>query len=75
MFGPTGYGLEMLAPTRVVLHAVLGTLLLLVLAAKAVISNFARQQLRLNAPLGIAALVLSLGVFLASVVPHVFRLG
>ena len=75
MFGPDGGGLVMLAPMRVILHAVFGSLLLLVLTAKAIISNFARKQLRVNGPLGIAAGVLTLGLFLASVVPHVFRFG
>ena len=75
MFGPNGGGLEMLSPTRVILHAIFGGLLLLVLTAKAIISNFARRQLRVNGPLGIAAGVLTLGLFLASVVPHVFRFG
>jgi len=75
MYGPDGGGLNMLYNARVVLHAVFGGLLMLVLAVKAVISNFVRKQLRINTPLGIAAGVLTLGVFVLSVIPHVFRFG
>lgn len=75
MYGPDGGGLDMLYNARVVLHAVFGGLLLLVLTAKAIISNFVRKQLRINTPLGIAAGVLTLGVFVLSVIPHVFRFG
>lgn len=75
MYGPDGGGLGMLYNARVVLHAVFGGLLMLVLIAKAIVSNFVRRQLKVNVPLGIAAGVLTLGVFALSVIPHVFRLG
>lgn len=74
MYGPGGSGLNALYNARVVLHAVFGGLLMLVLTVKAIISNFVRKQLRLNMPLGIAAGVLTLGVFVLTVIPHVFRL-
>jgi len=74
MYGPSGGGLNMLYNARVILHAVCGGLLMLVLIVKAIISNFVRKELRLNAPLGIAAGVLTLAVFALSVIPHVFRL-
>ena len=67
---PTG----MLYNARVTLHAIFGGLLMLVLIVKAIISNFVRKQLRINVPLGVAAGVLTLGVFLLTVVPHAFRL-
>jgi hypothetical protein len=73
MYGPNGGGLDMLYNARVILHAVFGGLLMLVLVVKAIISNFARKQLRVNVPLGITAGVLTLGVFVMSVIPHVFR--
>lgn len=74
MYGPDGGGLDILYNARVVLHAVFGGLLMLVLIAKAIISNFVRKQLKVNVPLGIAAGALTLGVFALTVIPHVFRL-
>ena len=74
MYGPYGGGLGMLYNARVTLHAIFGGLLMLVLIVKAIISNFVRKQLRINVPLGVAAGVLTLGVFLLTVIPHVFRL-
>jgi len=74
MWGPGGGGTATLAIPRVLTHAILGGALVLVLSAKAVISNFLRRQLRLNLPLGIAALLLSLGVWLTSAMPHLFNL-
>ena len=74
MWGPGGGGLAMVSPPLVLTHAVLGGALLLVLSAKALISNFLRRQLRLNLPLGVAALLLSLGVWLSSAMPHLFNL-
>lgn len=51
---------------RVVLHAVLGAAGILVLVAKAVITNAFRKYLRINNGLGAAAGLLVLGTFLAS---------
>lgn len=73
MWGPGGSGTVMLSLPRVLAHAILGGALLLVLSAKAVITNFLRRQLRLNMPLGIAALLLSLGVWLTSAMPHLLN--
>lgn len=74
MWGPGGVGTATLSSPRVLAHAILGGALLLVLSVKAVITNFLRRQLRLNMPLGIAALVLSLGVWLTSAMPYLFNL-
>lgn len=73
MWGPGGSGTATLPSPRILAHAILGGGLLLVLSAKAVITNFLRRQLRLNMPLGIAALALSLGVWLTSAMPHLFN--
>ncbi len=74
MYGPGGVGPAAVSTAGLLLHAVFGGLLALVLVVKAIISNFARRSLRLNVPLGIAAGVLTLAVWLTSAMPRFFGL-
>ena len=71
MYGPEGGGTMMVVMSPPAFwHAVFGGLLMIVLTIKTVASNWVRQHLRLNVPLGIAAGALTLGVFLTSSLPH-----